>query len=183
MMKWYKLLLAPLLILCFLASGCSTPKTEEKPVTQPVVKEQSFVVYRVTGEGQGYLVPEKHTIKDNGKSAAENALRTLIETKPQDSKLVNVLPADTKVLGLSIKDGVATADFSKDIKKLGGGSYNELMATGAIVNTLTEFPEIKKVQILVEGKKVVSLNGHMDLTDPLVRDTSLLSSGQKTKTK
>ncbi len=181
-MKWYKLLLAPLLILCFLASGCTSPKTEEKPVTQPV-KEQSFVVYRVTGTEQGYLIPEKYTIKDNGKPIAENALRTLVEAKPQDSKLVNVFPADTKLLGLSIKDGVASADFSKEIKKLGGGSYNELMVTGAIVNTLTEFPEIKKVQILVEGKKIVSLNGHMDLTDPLVRDTSLLSSGQKTKTK
>ncbi|MGL5206215.1 MAG: GerMN domain-containing protein [Acidaminococcaceae bacterium] len=182
-MKWHKLFLAPLLILCFLASGCTAPKQEEKPAAKPMVKEQSFVVYRFAAEGQGYLVPEKHTIKDNGKSPAENALRTLVETKPQDSKLVNVLPVDTKVLGLSIKDGVATADFSKDIKKLSGGSYNELMATGAIVNTLTEFPEIKKVRILVEGKTVVSLNGHMDLTDPLVRDTSLLSSGQKTKSK
>ena len=183
MMKWFKLLLAPLLIFCLLVSGCSTPQTEHKPAVQPVVKEQSFVVYRTTGDGQGYLLPEKYTIKDNGKSAAENALHTLVEAKPQDSKLVNAFPPDTKVLGLTVKDGVASADFSKDIKKLGGGSYNELMVTGAIVNTLTEFPEIKKVQILVEGKKVVSLNGHMDLTDPLVRDTSLLSSGQKTKTK
>ena len=183
MMKWYNLLLALLLILCFLSIDCTKPKTEEKPVTQPIVKEQRFVVYRVTGEGQGYLVAEKYTIKDNGKSAAENALRTFIETKPQDGKLVNVLPADTKVLGLSIKDGVASADFSKDIKKLGGGSYNELMVTGEIVNTLTEYKKKKKVQILVEGKKVVSLNGHMDLTDPLERDTSLLSSGQKTKAK
>ena len=84
--------------------------------------------------------------------------------------------------GISVSR-VGGAAQTKIIKKLGGGSYNELMVTGAIVNTLTEFPEIKKVQILVEGKKVVSLNGHMDLTDPLVRDTSLLSSGQKTKTK
>lgn len=181
-MKWYKFLLAPLLILCFLASGCTSPKTQEKQVAQPV-KEQSFVVYRVTGSEQGYLVPEKYTIKDNGKPIAENALRTLVESKPQNSKLINIFPADTKVLGLNIKDGIAAADFSKEIKKIGGGSYRELMLTGAIVNTLTEFPEIKKVQILVEGKKIVSLNGHMDLTDPLARDISLLSASQKTKTK
>ena len=183
MMKWYKLLLAPLLILCFLASGCSTPKTEEKPVTPPVVKEQSFVVYRVTGEGQGYLVPEKHTIKDNGKPVAENALRTLVEAKPQDVKSANIFPEGTKLIGLSVKDGIASADFSKELKKIGGGSYTELMVTGSIANTLTEFPEIKKVQIMIEGRKIATLNGHMDLLDPLERDASLFSAGQKNKTK
>ena len=49
-----------------------------------------------------------------------------------------------------------------------------MMLTYAIVNTLTEFPEIKRVQILVEGKPVTSISGHMDLTEPLTRNETLL---------
>ena len=44
----------------------------------------------------------------------------------------------------------------------------------AITNTLTEFKEIKRVQILVEGKKVITLSGHMDIEDPLERNKTLL---------
>ena len=182
MMKWFKWIITPLLALCFLVSGCNFSKPAEKPAAPPV-KEQNFVVYRVTGPDQGYLVTEKHTIKDNGKPVAENALRTLVEVKPQDVKLANIFPEGTKVLGLNVKDGIASADFSKELKKIGGGSYTELLVTGSIVNTLTEFPEIKKVQIMIEGRKIVTLNGHMDLLDPLERDTSLFSAGQKNKTK
>ena len=37
------------------------------------------------------------------------------------------------------------------------GSYGEMMLCYAITNTLTEFPEIKRVQILIEGKKAINL--------------------------
>ena len=48
------------------------------------------------------------------------------------------------------------------------------MLVGSIVNTLTEFPEVKKVQILIDGTHVETLSGHMDLSEPLVRMTELL---------
>ena len=43
-----------------------------------------------------------------------------------------------------------------------------------MVNTLTEFPEIKKVQILVEGKEIDSLSGHLDLSRPVERMSELI---------
>ena len=52
------------------------------------------------------------------------------------------------------------------------GSYGEMMLCYAITNTLTEFPEIKRVQILIEGKKAITLSGHMDIEDPLTRNTT-----------
>ncbi|MDI6895284.1 MAG: GerMN domain-containing protein [Bacillota bacterium] len=44
----------------------------------------------------------------------------------------------------------------------------------AIVNTLTEFPDIRQVQILVEGRKVESLAGHADVSRPLTRNERLI---------
>ena len=87
----------------------------------------------------------------------------------------DVVPIGTKVLSLKIdKNGTAYADFSKELAKKGQGSYGEMMLCYAITNTLTEFKEIKRVQILVEGKKVITLSGHMDIEDPLERNKTLL---------
>ena len=87
----------------------------------------------------------------------------------------DVVPIGTKVLSLKIdKNGTAYADFSKELAKKGQGSYSEMMLCYAITNTLTEFKEIKRVQILVEGKKVITLSGHMDVEDPLERNKTLL---------
>ncbi len=175
-----KLILALLLLVSLAACGCynnadmgNTPAG--KPVQAKEAKQISFIVYRAAADGSEKLLPEKITMEDNGKSLPENALHALVSTKPQDAKMDDVVPIGTKVLSLKIDgSGVAYADFSKELAKRGQGSYGEFMLTYAIVNTLTEFPEIKKVQILVEGKEIVSLSGHMDLSDPLKRNESLL---------
>lgn len=170
------------LILALAISGCSQEEaktTAKAPVmagqtakTENIM--QSVTVYRASADGKELLLPEVVTVVDNGKSVMENALVTLVSTKPGDAKYDDVVPIGTKVLGLKIENGIAYADFSKEITKRGQGSYQEMMLTYAIVNTLTEFPEVKKVQILVEGKKILSFNGHMDLEDPIGRNTTLL---------
>ena len=66
-------------------------------------------------------------------------------------------------------------DFSQDlVKHFVGGSTGEEMLVGSIVNTLTEFPEVKQVQILIEGSPVETIAGHMDLSVPLERMKDLL---------
>ena len=87
----------------------------------------------------------------------------------------DVIPIGTKVLGLKIDEqGTAYANFSKELCTHGQGSYGEMMLCYAITNTLTEFPEIKRVQILIEGKKVTTISGHMDLEEPLLRNKDFL---------
>ncbi len=52
----------------------------------------------------------------------------------------------------------------------------------SIVDTLTlNFPEIKRVQILIEDQAVDTLNGHLDLSRPLRQDLSFVSSAQRAK--
>lgn len=156
-------------------TGCTSEQVKDNVggIKQSQTK-QTFVVYRAAADGSENLLPEKFTIEGNGKSAMLNALETLVGTKPGDAKYSDVVPIGTKVLGLKVQDGTAYADFSKEIAKKGQGSYEEMMLCYAITNTLTEFSEVKRVQILVEGKKVTSFNGHMDLEDPLKRNTSLI---------
>ena len=171
-----KLILLMLLLCAVIASGCSEnvpPKEDVKNAATAVVQEKkdiSFIVYRAASDGSEKLLPEKITMKDNGKSLPENALIALVTTKPQDAKMDDVVPIGTKVRSLKI----AYADFTRELAKKGQGSYGEMMLCYAITNTLTEFPEIKRVQILIEGKKAITLSGHMDIEDPLTRNTTLL---------
>ena len=165
-----KILLSLLLVMSVIVSGCSSSKDKPEPP-----KQISFTLYRAAADGSEKLIPEKFTMTDNGKTLPENALLALVGAKPQNTKFEDVIPHGTRVLSFSITpEGTALANFSKEIVKNGQGSYNEVMMTGAIVNTLTEFPEVKQVQILVEGKKVITLGGHLDVEDPLIRNESLL---------
>jgi hypothetical protein len=56
-----------------------------------------------------------------------------------------------------------------------GGSAAELLTVYAIVNAVTaNLPAIMRVQILLDGKEVDTLAGHMDLRRPLQRNESLV---------
>ena len=179
-----KKIIVMLLVLCAaLLGGCSEQNNTNQPeksdkiaaAQQKSAKNISFIVYRAAADGSEKLLPEKITLPANDKSLPENALIALVSTKPQDARMDDVVPIGTKVLSLKIdKNGTAYADFSKELAKKGQGSYGEMMLCYAITNTLTEFQEIKRVQILVEGKKVITLSGHMDVEDPLERNKTLL---------
>lgn len=148
-------------------------KDGKKPSVLPG-KTETLIVYRAASDGSEALIAEKVQVAKNSKPNPEQALIALCSTKPQNEKFANVIPVGTKVLGLTIEeDGTAVANFSKELGKRGQGSYDEMMAVYAIVNTLTEYPEIKQVQILIEGKKRVVLGSHMDIEEPIKRNSTL----------
>lgn len=123
-----------------------------------------------------YLVPEAHAVPKQSANA-EKALELLL-TGTSNRNLVAVMPQGTKLRGVTIKNHIAYADFSDAlVKNHGGGSQTELLIIGAIVNTLTEFPDIHKVQILVEGKKIDTISGHMDTSEPFSRFERLIKKG------
>ena len=52
--------------------------------------------------------------------------------------------------------------------KHSGGALDELFTVYSIVNALTvNLPAIQRVQILIDGKEVDTLAGHIDLRHPL----------------
>lgn len=103
------------------------------------------------------------------------ALTELIRGPKPGSDLSPVLPRETTLNGVRIRGGVAYADFGSGLTRLNVGSEGEAMVVGAIVNTLTQFPGVNQVQILVNGSRVESLAGHVDVSVPLRRNESLVS--------
>ena len=120
------------------------------------------------------LVAETRTVETTQDGKYKVAMESLLSGKKAKG-VVTIIPKKAKLKSVAVKDGIATVDFNEDlVKNFAGGSTGEEMLVGSIVNTLTEFPEVKSVQILLEGKKVDSLAGHLDTSKPLKRMTDLL---------
>ncbi|GFO70004.1 sporulation protein [Geomonas limicola] len=85
------------------------------------------------------------------------------------------LPPNTRILGVQLKGDQAFIDFGPELQQgLPEGSSAELVAAYSLVDTVTaNFPQVKKVQILVNGVAVETLKGHLDIRYPLVPDYSL----------
>ena len=66
-------------------------------------------------------------------------------------------------------DNRAYVDFSPDIStKHWGGTTGETCTVYSIVNTIVKnFPEVKSVQLLIDGEIYETLAGHIDLRNPL----------------
>ncbi|NLJ80348.1 MAG: GerMN domain-containing protein [Firmicutes bacterium] len=99
------------------------------------------------------------------------SLQALINGPLAYENFVESVPHTTEILSLEIEEKTAKANFSQEIvTDFVGGSSNEANLVQAIVNTLTEFPEIEQVQILVEGQEIESIGGHILILGPLTRD-------------
>ena len=124
----------------------------------------NIALYFVKDNGQNFYLEREVHETDYTESIATRALELLISADIKDENAVRPLPENTKILGISINDGVAIVDFSKDVKDFNTGSTLESFALQAIANTLTEFNTIDEVQILVEGEDVETLWGHVNLS-------------------
>ncbi len=87
--------------------------------------------------------------------------------------LASAVPDGTTLRAIFVTpQGDAFVDLSREVS-MGhpGGSLEELFTVYAIVNALTmNVPDITAVQILVEGREVDTLAGHVDLRHPLGRN-------------
>lgn len=116
------------------------------------------------------LVPEKRLVTPNATQIerAKAALGELI-VGPKTEAL-RTLPADVKVRELFIDDqGTVYVDFTDGLSRNHpGGPWSEVLTIRSIVQTLTSnVPEIKRVQILIEGRETDSLAGHVDIRGPI----------------
>jgi len=134
-----------------------------------LVEKKEVLLYFSDSEGE-YLIAEKRPIlkKNEVKEEAKETILELI--KGPKEKLIPTLPPRTKLLALQINDaGVAKVNFSSALSKdHPGGSSAEMMTVYSIVNSLAlNFPQIKRVQILIDGKSIETITGHLSLRQPI----------------
>ncbi|TYO95394.1 GerMN domain-containing protein [Desulfallas thermosapovorans] len=156
-------------------AGGGAPGPNDDISAKPAKTRQKVTLYFSDDQAM-YLVPEERTVTKGDELLEAVIIRELI-SGPQKDNLERTIPEGTKLLSVSVVNGVAYVNFSKEFQtKHWGGSAGEIMTLYSVVNSLARLPGIEKVQFLLESDKKESiLNGNMDTTVPLEPDYSLVA--------
>ncbi len=86
-------------------------------------------------------------------TAAVEALLAGPTPAERRSGIATAVPGGTRLLGISIKNGVATVDLTSEYQS-GGGSLSMQVRLGQVVYTLTQFPTVRAVRFHLDGTPV-----------------------------
>lgn len=179
-----RLLLLACLALLLVAGGLllrshlgSSPPVKPLPPPAPETPPQLREVILYFGAPDGtHLIAQSRELRDcpDEQQCLRSTLQALIDGPIGDGD--PILPRHTELRGISQDDqGLTTVDFSRElVAGHPGGSMSELLSVYAVVDSLAvNYPYIRQVRFLVEGRPVETLKGHVDLRQPLTPDFSL----------
>lgn len=166
----------------FTPTGVELTSTGDATTVDADTRRIQATLFYVADDGVT-LAPTSRNVP-YGATPADQA-RRLVEAQvaaPPDG-LISAVPAGTTVRAVFLTDArEAYVDLGGAIRSAHpGGSLDEALTVYAIVNVLTvNLPEITAVQILVDGREVDSLRGHIDLRAPLGRANDWIQKGSST---
>lgn len=134
------------------------PTTEKISESLSYIKKDEMPIFLVD---QMDYVARTTIIKDS--KTMELQIIEIIETLTQKSEKSNyirdgfkpIIPENTKILKTDLNEGVLTINFSKEF--LNVTKEDEEKMIEALIYSLTEIKEIKKISILIEGKKLTNM--------------------------
>ncbi len=124
--------------------------------------KQEVTVYFAAEEDTDFFLKAQTIEVDPSPDLYQASLNALIQG-PETDALFATLPPDTSVYAVTVENGLAIADFSKELltdTSIPRSSTTETLAIFSIVNTLTEFDEIQKVRITIEGQQTGEIEGY-----------------------
>lgn len=166
------LYLISLIVTIFMLAACGAGGQEKhNEATQPTApaaepKKQKVLVYYSNNDLTA-MQKEEHEIAYATDEEKYKVVMGLLgkPAKPENQPLWPNFAYHSIKLG---EDGQLAIDAdSKNQYNL--GSSGELMAIEALRMTMFQFPEVKTIQILQDGKPVESLMGHVDVSQPIPR--------------
>jgi hypothetical protein len=164
-------------------AGADAPPSAQQAQTGPVSAERKIQaqLFYVTEDG-AELQPLTLEVP-YGATPAEQARRIIdVQLQPAPQGRVSAVPNGTSARAVYVgSKGEAYVDLSPDVRTgHPGGSLNEALTVYTIVHALTaNLPGITSVQILIDGREVDTLAGHIDLRHPLTRADGWVRKGQQ----
>lgn len=147
----------------------STPGVEPTPSNETTTVRVYFFLGSFTDNAG--LVPVLREIPKT--PAVGSAAMAELLKGPNDDEMgarpamYTAIPEGTRFLGLSINDGVATVDLSREFES-GGGSASVIGRLAQVVYTLTQFPTVKGVKFELDGEPVRAFSGEGVILDQAV---------------
>ena len=182
---------APLLVLAVLAAGCagssngtptavttSTEPSVAAPASAPSPNSAAAsptgtaaraIYYLGGGDNFGRLYREFHS-RPATTAVIRDAVTAMLTVKPFDKDYTSIWPSGTTVRGARVSGTTAYVDLSGEARNGHSGGQGEDVSLQQLVYTVTAAaPSVRSVQLLIEGKTVETLWGHVDTTKPIAR--------------
>ena len=127
------------------------PKSSaEKPIASA---QLCFVIIDSDGAVSRQIVTRRIPKSD---APLTDAIKALLSGPTQDEKAKNcmtLIPSGTKLLGATIKNGIATLNFSEEFEYNKVGVEGYIAQLMQVVYTATSFNTVNSVQFIVEGQR------------------------------
>ncbi len=149
---------------------------EDQEIEEPL-RTATVEIYFPSAVSDG-LVGEFREIFDTATPGdrVKQIIADLISGPMSDDCLRAVSPSTRLRQVYVLADGTAYLDFSSELTEgMGGGSMMELLTVYSIVDSVAfGIREVHRVGILVNGRPLETMNGHLDLRRPLKPDSRLI---------
>lgn len=144
--------LTMLMVFLAITVGCRPPQQQDPDQTTVKIK-----VFYGDSNNEKMVTEERSISYQNDEDKYAEALKELIKGPENEDYTANIKP-ETEVYGVIKQNGDMIVDMSEDFARF-NGSIAEIIAVGSVVNTLTQFEDIERVKILVEGEELVGPSG------------------------
>lgn len=165
-------------VLCAVVAGCglaacgSNGSSVTTTTTHTHVRPAAHVTLSLYWSRSGEALAVSHRSVPATESNGSTALRALLSGPnhgESSAGLTSAVPSGSKLLGLSINNGIATANFNSAFAS-GGGSFSIRARIAQVVFTLTQFTSVKTVLFELDGVKVTTFSSEgLILDHPLGR--------------
>jgi len=147
-----------------------------------VKKEKQEVLLYFADANERFLVAEKRYVpkEENTEGQAREIVKALLDGSK--TKLVNTFPEKVSLESIRIDDkSTAHVSFDNKLIQLHPGSCaSEMITIYSLTNTLIRNVNgIKRVKLLVDGKEVDSIKGHINTRQPFIMNKDMMAPGSR----
>lgn len=139
------------------------------------VQEITVALYFPDASGEKLVKTEKRIPKVEGMARA--VIETLLEGPEANSGVSSAIPMGTQLLDINIKpeEKKCIVDFSQELRNQLTTSGNaEQLAVYSIVNTLCQFDSIEEVEFRIEGQRIATLAGNINLSETVSANMAIV---------
>lgn len=159
------------------AAVVEAPPAQTTPSPEPAVPRIKATLYFGSDDGRGLVPVEQEIPLAEGLAGQARSVVEAQLAARAPEPLVPTIPEGTTLRGVFVTaQNEAFVDLDTTVRdRHPGGSMNELFTVFTIVNAVTtNLPDIQRVQLLIDGREVDTLAGHMDLRRPLRKNQGLI---------
>ena len=137
-----------------------------------------LTLYFANKDGTG-LEKEECEVHYSSNISLDKLVMTKLIEGPEHSDLQATLPSGTKIVMVSVADGICYVNLDETFRNDQNNEILEQVVLYSIVNSLTELPDVDKVQLSINGDSSGNLRYNCPLSELYEKDDSLLVSNEE----